>query len=115
MTNVLPPKLPLIHFWKVELERKKDLLSGRGDLAVHSWKDLPIDTEPGTFICGTLQRADMRDMLFLKKSSKNKTFLEILSSSPRREKNWELNNDELTKLQNLATMLEAISKLVSLN
>jgi hydroxymethylbilane synthase len=66
---------------------KKDLLSGRGDLAVHSWKDLPIDTEPGTFICGTLQRADMRDMLFLKKSSKNKTFLEILSSSPRREKN----------------------------
>jgi len=63
------------------------LLSGRGDLAVHSWKDLPVDTEPGTFICGTLQRADMRDMLFLKKGSKNKTDLEILSSSPRREKN----------------------------
>ena len=29
---------------------KKDLISGRGDLAVHSWKDLPVDTEPGTFI-----------------------------------------------------------------
>ena len=48
---------------------KKDLISGRGDLAVHSWKDLPVDTEPGTFICGTLQRADMRDMLFLKRAA----------------------------------------------
>ena len=66
---------------------KKDLLSGRGDVAVHSWKDLPVDIEPGTFICGTLPRADMRDMLFLKKSSKNKESLKILSSSPRREKN----------------------------
>ena len=66
---------------------KKDLISGRGDLAVHSWKDLPVDTEPGTFICGTLQRADMRDMLFLKTSRRHNTDLEILSSSPRREKN----------------------------
>lgn len=66
---------------------KDDLISGRGDLAVHSWKDLPIDTEPGTTICGTLNRADMRDMLFLKKGGEKKDHLSILSSSPRRAKN----------------------------
>jgi hydroxymethylbilane synthase len=66
---------------------KEDLISGRADLAVHSWKDLPIETEAGTVISGTLKRADMRDMLFLKKESESNNGLKILSSSPRREKN----------------------------
>ncbi len=66
---------------------RKDLVSNKADIAVHSWKDLPIDFEEGTEILGTLQRADMRDMVFFKKLNLNKNNLSILSSSPRRKKN----------------------------
>ena len=66
---------------------REDLLSGTADIAVHSWKDLPVELEEGTTILGTLERADMRDMVFLKKESMQKKDLVILSSSPRREKN----------------------------
>ena len=66
---------------------RNDLLNEVADIAVHSWKDLPIDLEEGTEIIGTLDRADMRDMIFLKKDSIGKKGLTVLSSSPRREKN----------------------------
>ena len=66
---------------------RNDLLNEVADIAVHSWKDLPVDLEEGTEIIGTLDRADMRDMIFLKKDSMGKKGLTILSSSPRREKN----------------------------
>ena len=66
---------------------RNDLLNKVADIAVHSWKDLPVDLEEGTEIVGTLDRADMRDMIFLKKQSIGKKDLTILSSSPRRERN----------------------------
>ena len=66
---------------------RNDLLNGVADIAVHSWKDLPVELEEGTEIVGTLDRADMRDMIFLKKESIGKKDLTILSSSPRRERN----------------------------
>ena len=68
-------------------DMRNDLLNEVADIAVHSWKDLPVDLEEGTEIIGTLDRADMRDMIFLKKDSIGKKGLTILSSSPRREKN----------------------------
>ena len=66
---------------------RNDLINKVADIAVHSWKDLPVDLEEGTEIVGTLDRADMRDMIFLKKESIGKKDLTILSSSPRRERN----------------------------
>ena len=66
---------------------RNDLINKVADIAVHSWKDLPVDLGEGTEIVGTLDRADMRDMIFLKKESIGKKALTILSSSPRREKN----------------------------
>ena len=66
---------------------RNDLLSKSADIAVHSWKDLPIELEEGTEIIGTIERGDMRDMIFLKKDSMLKKDLVVLSSSPRREKN----------------------------
>ena len=48
---------------------RNDLINKVADIAVHSWKELPLDLEEGTEIIGTLERADMRDMLFLKKDS----------------------------------------------
>jgi len=68
-------------------DMKEELLSNNADIAIHSWKDLPVELEPGTKIVGTLHRADMRDMLFLKKKSKDNKIQDIYSSSPRREKN----------------------------
>ncbi len=67
---------------------RNDLLNNVADIAVHSWKDLPVDLEEGTEIIGTLERADMRDMIFLKKDSIDKNNLSILSSSPRRAKKY---------------------------
>ena len=60
---------------------RNDLINKVADIAVHSWKDLPVDLEEGTEIIGTLERADMRDMLFLKIDSIGKNDLTILSSS----------------------------------
>ena len=56
-------------------------------IAVHSWKDFPIENNKKTNIYGTLKRADMRDMIFLKtelKNLKNIDELIIMTSSPRR-------------------------------
>lgn len=67
----------------------QDLIEEKTDLIVHSWKDLPTERKPDTFICGTLPRADQRDVLLFKKSSLVKMQhqtkeIQIFSSSQRR-------------------------------
>ena len=69
---------------------REDLLSGTADIAVHSWKDLPVELEEGTTILGTLERADMRDMVFLKKreyAEERSCYFKLLSK--KREKSIE--------------------------
>lgn len=65
----------------------EDLISGKSDLVVHSWKDLPVEEKPGVRVVATLPRADVRDLFFLKKTSRKKSKLNVLSSSPRRVHN----------------------------
>ncbi len=71
----------------------QDLVQEKTDLVVHSWKDLPTERQEGTFICGTLPRADQRDLLLFKKSSlsrlQSKKTVKIFSSSQRRIYNLE--------------------------
>src|SRR5206468_2152220 len=68
-----------------------DLVEGRVDLVVHSWKDLPVEEKPSTEIAATMTRADSRDLLLFKKNSRSRLtdgkVLRIFSSSPRREYN----------------------------
>ena len=66
---------------------RNELLNLNADLAVHSWKDLPIEMEPGTKISATLDRADLRDILLFKRSSIVKKEISLLTSSPRRKEN----------------------------
>lgn len=71
----------------------QDLVQEKTDLVVHSWKDLPTERRDDTMICGTLPRADQRDLLLFKKESlprleKNKA-VHLLSSSQRRIYNLE--------------------------
>jgi len=63
----------------------KGLEGGEFDAVVHSWKDLPTEERVNSEIIATLPRADMRDLLLVKKSavSDTKTF-QVLTSSPRR-------------------------------
>lgn len=64
-----------------------DLLAGRCDLVVHSWKDLPIEAPGGTLIAATLPRADLRDLLLIRSDAwdeARKGRIRILTSSPRR-------------------------------
>ena len=82
-------QLPEIGVFTSDL--RESLLNEEADIAVHSWKDLPINLTKGTKIIGTLPRADMRDIIFFKKKNLdkieiNKT-LNLLTSSPRREYN----------------------------
>ncbi|MEC8020025.1 MAG: hydroxymethylbilane synthase, partial [Pseudomonadota bacterium] len=82
-------QLPEIGVFTSDL--RESLINEEADIAVHSWKDLPINLTKGTKIIGTLTRADMRDIIFFKnknldKIEKNKT-LNLLTSSPRREYN----------------------------
>jgi hydroxymethylbilane synthase len=51
---------------------RETLLSGKADIAVHSWKDLPVELESGTEIIATIPRADLRDVLVFKPTSLNK-------------------------------------------
>ena len=66
----------------------KDLLSGRIDMVVHSWKDLPTEMPKGTKIVATLPREDIRDVLLVNRSAWKKAIkkakLLVLTSSPRR-------------------------------
>ena len=86
---------------------RESLINEKADLAVHSWKDLPIKLTKGTKVVGTLPRADMRDIIFFKKKNiekiKKYKNLTLLTSSPRREYNLSsfLNNAlpfEVTKI-----------------
>ena len=43
---------------------RNSLINGEADIAVHSWKDLPIEIGPETQIAATIERADMRDIFF---------------------------------------------------
>lgn len=62
--------------------------AGAIDLAVHSWKDLPLQPRAGTDVQATLPRADARDVLLIRRSvlesSAPPQGLTILSSSARR-------------------------------
>jgi hydroxymethylbilane synthase len=65
-----------------------DLVERRCDLVVHSFKDLPTEPRPATQIAATLPRADLRDLLLLRKDRVEEIRasgnLRVLSSSPRR-------------------------------
>lgn len=68
-----------------------DLEAGKVDLVVHSWKDLPIQERTSTMIAATLQRADARDVILVRKdhwkarmSGAESGPFRILTSSPRR-------------------------------
>ena len=45
------------------------IISRKYDIAVHSWKDYPIQGTQYSDIVGTLSRKDSRDILFVKKDS----------------------------------------------
>ena len=60
------------------------------DLAVHSWKDLPLTERPHTDVVASLPRADARDVLLLRRDvdpCRLDRPLRILSSSARRRIN----------------------------
>ena len=69
----------------------EDLRNGQTDLVVHSWKDLPTEERDGTRVVATLPRADVRDVLLVRRDLWNQvtpgSTIGILSSSPRREYN----------------------------
>ncbi|MEZ4816094.1 MAG: hydroxymethylbilane synthase [Bdellovibrionota bacterium] len=65
----------------------QDLIQGRIDAVVHSWKDLPTAGPAETTVVATLLREDPRDLVFVKKTALNKKEITFLSSSPRREEN----------------------------
>src|SRR5437016_8756948 len=68
------------------------LTTGAADLVVHSWKDLPLEDRSGLHIGATLERADPRDVLLVRRDVvvQKPAALTILSSSPRRT--WLLEN-----------------------
>ncbi len=66
----------------------EDLIQGRCDLVVHSWKDLPVQDRSDTKIAMTLPRADLRDVLLIpediwQQAIKSKKLC-VFTSSPRR-------------------------------
>ncbi len=74
-----------------DISRK--IISGEFDIAVHSWKDLPVDLPKETKIIGTIKRGDIRDILIIKNNTalcSDRDTIEILSSSPRRKHNLKL-------------------------
>ena len=66
------------------------LVDGDADLVVHSWKDLPIEAPPATVVAATLERADPRDVLLVRRDvvRARPARLTVLTSSPRRA--WQL-------------------------
>ena len=78
------------------------IISKKYDIAIHSWKDLPIEPSKKTKIIGTVSRGDLRDILILKRDtaiSKKKDEITILSSSPRRKHNLEMSLSKLVPFQ----------------
>ena len=72
---------------------RDELIKKNCDIVIHSWKDLPLDVGNFTEVAITLDRADERDLLFIKKNSTKKinqeNTISIYSSSPRRQYNLE--------------------------
>ena len=66
---------------------REELLNFNADIAVHSWKDLPVEMLEGTEIYSTIEREDPRDLLFFKSTSLSKKNITIFTSSPRRKEN----------------------------
>jgi hydroxymethylbilane synthase len=66
------------------------LVDGHADAVVHSWKDLPIAGHPATVVVATMERADPRDVLLVRRDvvERRPAELAALSSSPRR--GWQL-------------------------
>ena len=66
------------------------LVDGTADLVVHSWKDLPTAGRPDTEVAATLDRADPRDVLLVRRSviASRPLAISVLSSSPRRA--WQI-------------------------
>lgn len=66
----------------------EDLIGGRCDLVVHSWKDLPVEERAETAIVMTLPRADVRDLMLVPEpvwaEAARTGHLKVLTSSPRR-------------------------------
>ncbi len=65
----------------------QDLINGKIDIVVHSWKDLPTSGPLETTVAATLEREDPRDVVFIKSQCLENSTLSFLSSSPRREHN----------------------------
>lgn len=88
------PDIPL---WKMPeqgvftRDLREKLINESVDLAVHSWKDLPIEDTDPTAVVATLPRADARDLLLVPEANWPRAVaagrLTILSSSPRRQHN----------------------------
>ena len=70
---------------------REGLLAGRYDLVVHSWKDLAIEDDDETVIAATLPRADLRDLMLVRRDRweevRRTGRMTILTSSPRRSYN----------------------------
>ncbi|MCG9873592.1 MAG: hydroxymethylbilane synthase [Leptospiraceae bacterium] len=88
--------------WKMEgksvftQDLHADLIAGNIHCIVHSWKDLDLEERLETVVQSVLEREDSRDVLLFKKStieniinnqSRNFRFINIATSSPRRERN----------------------------
>ena len=89
-------KSPTIGVFTIDISDQ--LVNEEDSIAVHSWKDFPIEENKKTNIYGTLKRADMRDMLFLKTELKNTKYIDelvIMTSSPRRRYALETNLSDL--------------------
>ena len=86
---------------------RDELIKKNCDIIIHSWKDLPLDVGSDTEVAITLDRADERDLLFIKKNStkkiNQKNSISIFSSSPRRQYNLEnfINNYLPFKIKNI--------------
>lgn len=85
----LDPAMPLASFadkGAFTADLSSALASGAADLVVHSWKDLPLDLQAGHVIGATLERADPRDVLLVRRDvvADRPSTLRVLSSSPRR-------------------------------
>src|SRR6056300_1169815 len=50
---------------------RDELIKKKCDIIIHSWKDLPLDVGNHTEVAITLDRADERDLLFIKKDKIN--------------------------------------------
>jgi hydroxymethylbilane synthase len=62
------------------------LAAGEADAVVHSWKDLPVEGRRDTVIAATLERADPRDVLLVRRdvAAARPGAIAVLTSSPRR-------------------------------